>query len=480
MCEVVPKIPPHAHSSPPPPHSPLARLFLRLRLPSLLRRGLPIVLATLISRPLGYVRVVIQAQLFGAAAAMDAFVLAFTIPSMLQVVLLSGPLSGVLVPTLSTYRDDRRALNELFNSIFTACLLAGVGLAGFAALGAPTLMRLVGPGLTPATQALATLLFRLMLPMLVLQALLSVCKGGLNTLDAYGPPEYAGIVFNLVMIAAALFLTPYVGIVSLAVGASLGALAQLLMQFPFLARCGVIYRPRLRLGAMLRRMVVLARGAFLSTMIPPVGSLADRALASLLFPGAIAALNYAFLLFFLPASLCVVPLSTVLLTDLAALYHQGDVLTLRRRALSALRLVLVLTVPIALGGALVAEPLTRLVYEHGRFQAVDTVRTAQALRVYFLGLPFYAGTHLLTRCFYAMQNTMTPARVGLAGLGINVVGDLILMQFFSHWGIALARTLSLFATALSLYVCFLRRCTGFSAAQDLPGDQTLDNCDKDA
>ncbi len=139
-------------------------------------------------------------------------------------------------------------------------------------------------------------------------------------------------------------------------------------------------------------MVHLAQGAFLSTMITPMNSLIDRALASLLFPGASAALNYAFLLFLLPASLCVVPLSTVLLTDLAGLYHQGDIVQMRRRTLSALRLVLLLTIPVSIGGVLLAEPLTRLVYEYGRFRTADTLLTAQALRAYLLGLPYCAYT----------------------------------------------------------------------------------------
>ena len=324
---------------------------------------MPIIVATVLSRPLGYVRVAIQAWLFGATSTMDAFVLAFSVPSMLQVVLLTGPLSGVLVPTLTAYRHDRRAFNNLFNSLFTFCLLAGVIIAGLAAWGAPWLMRLAGPGLASDTHRLAALLFRLMLPMLVLQALLSVCKGALNAVDHYGAPEYAGAVFNIVMIAAPLALASRLGILSLAVGASLGALCQLCMQLPFLARYGVRYRPRLRCDTDVWPMVRLAQGAFLSTMITPLNSLIDRALASLLFPGAIAALNYAFLLFLLPASLCVVPLSTVLLTDLAGLYHQGDVVQVRRRTLSALRLILLLTIPVTIGGVLLAEPLTRLVYE---------------------------------------------------------------------------------------------------------------------
>ena len=167
-------------------------------MPALLRRGMLIIVATLFSRPLGYVRVAIQAWLFGATAVMDAFMLAFSVPSMLQVILLTGPLSGVLVPTLTAYRHDRQALNKLFNSLFTLCLLAGVMVAGLAAWGVPLLMHLAGPGLAPETHAMA--LFRLMLPMLVLQALLSVCKGALNVVDYSGAPEYAGAVFTMVMI----------------------------------------------------------------------------------------------------------------------------------------------------------------------------------------------------------------------------------------------------------------------------------------
>ena len=453
-----------------------SRRFCRWPLPSLIRRGLPIVMATLLSRPLGYVRVAMQAWLFGTTAAVDAFVVAFSVPSILQVVLLSGPLSGVLVPTLTPYRDDRRAFNNLFNSVFTFCLLVSSVIGGLAALGAPALMRLSGPGLAPDTLALTALLFRLMLPMLIMQALLSVCKGALNTLDHYGAPEYAGAVFNVVMIAVMLVLSPSMGIVSLAVGASLGSLVQLVMQWPFLARRGVRYRPRLRFKIDVRQMTLLATGALLSTITTPLTSLIDRALASLLFPGAVAALNYAFLLFLLPASLCVVPLSTVSLTDLASIYHQGDILTLRRRTMSVLWLALLLTVPVALVGTLLAEPLTRLVYEYGRFQAADTLWTAQAIRAYLLGLPFYAGMHLLSRSFYAMQDTMTPALVGLGGLGLNVGCDLVFMQLFSHWGIALARTVALLAMAVVLYILFQRQCARRTTATPPAADgQVLDS-----
>jgi putative peptidoglycan lipid II flippase len=406
---------------------------------------------------------------------MDAFVVAFSVPSILQVVLLSGPLSGILVPLLTAYRDDRRTFNALFNSVFTIVALVSLGIGGVAMLVAPPLMRLAGPGMAPDVLTLATLLFRVMVPMLVLQALLSVCKGSLNALDHYGAPEYAGVVFNMVMIAVALCLSPRLGIVALALGASLGSVAQLGMQWPVLLKYGVRFRPRLRLGIDLHQTTLLAAGAFLSTIVMPLSTLVDRALASLLFPGAVAALNYAFLLFLLPASLCVVPLSTVLLTDLASMHHQQNFVSLHRRATSALWFALLLTVPVAILGVVFAEPVTRLVYEYGRFQAADTFRTAQAVQAYLIGLPFYAGVHLLSRNFYAIQDTMTPAIVGLGGLVFNVGSDVLLMQAFSHWGIALARTLTLLVTAVVLYWLFQRRCKRLMMAQGIEPMRPLDS-----
>jgi putative peptidoglycan lipid II flippase len=311
--------------------------------------------------------------------------------------------------------------------------------------------------------------------MLVMQALLSVCKGALNTLDHYGAPEYAGAVFNVVMIAVALALTPSLGIVSLAVGASVGGVVQLLMQFPFLVKYGLWYRPRLRVDVGMRQILRLAEGAFISTVVTPLNALVDRALASLLFAGAVAALNYAFLLFLLPASLCVVPLSTVLLTDLAGLYHQGDIAAVRRQARSALRLVFLFTVPAAIGGALLAEPLTRLVYEYGHFRSADTLLTAQALRAYLLGLPFYGGAHVLSRCFYALHDTMTPALVSLGALALNALCDVLFMRYFSHWGIALASTVVLLTTSVVLYVLFLRRCCKLSTATPAHQAHMLDS-----
>jgi putative peptidoglycan lipid II flippase len=205
-------------------------------------------------------------------------------------------------------------------------------------------------------------------------------------------------------------------------------------------------------------------------MVVTLGAQIDRALASLLFAGAISALYYAFLLFMLPASLAIIPLSTVLLTDLAVIYQQEEMATVRRRVDAALRMMLLLTVPVALAGALLAEPITRLVYEYGHFKTSDTVLTAQALQIFLLGLPFYGGMHMLSRCFYAIHDTKTPAVVGLVALAGNIAGDLLLMRLFSHRGIAMGRLAFWLVSSCALYLLFQQRCRRLSPreASDLP------------
>jgi putative peptidoglycan lipid II flippase len=99
------------------------------------------------------------------------------------------------------------------------------------------------------------------------------------------------------------------------------------------------------------------------------------------------------------------------------------------------------------------------VYEYGRFRAADTLLTTQAVRAYLVGLPFYGGSHLLNRCFYATHDTMTPALVSVGALLLNVLSDVLLMRWYSHWGIALATTVVLCATTVALYLLFQRRCT---------------------
>jgi peptidoglycan biosynthesis protein MviN/MurJ (putative lipid II flippase) len=82
---------------------------------------------------------------------------------------------------------------------------------------------------------------------------------------------------------------------------------------------------------------------------------------------------------------------------------------------------------------------------------------------------------MLNRCFYATHDTMTPALVSFGALALNAIGDVVLMRFFSHWGIALASTVVMLAATVALYVLFQRRCTRLEATPPIARTSTLDS-----
>ena len=426
---------------------------------SLARKGLPILIATLLSRPLGFVREAVQAALFGASRLTDAFLIAYNVPEMIQTLFFSGVLSNFFVPVITRYREQKEELNVVFSVALNGALVLALLLAGVCYVTAPGIITLAAPGLAGADCELAVLLFRLMLPMLVLHCLLAVIKGTLNSLDHYAMPEYAGVFFNLVVIASALLLASSYGITSLAWGVVGGSVVQVLVQVPVLVRKGIRYRPTLMFAhPALREMGGLVIGAVVATAVVPINATVDRAMASGLPAGSISALAYAFRVFLLPVSLVAVPVYTVLLTDLSAAHHQGKPQAFKDQATAGLSLLFAVALPATAVLVALATPITRLLYERGQFIAADTVRTSQALAAFAVGTLAYGTSQVMVRLFNATKDTRTPAWVGVGSIALNAGGDWLLMQIWGHWGIALVTSIVSYLNTVVLYAIFRHRC----------------------
>ncbi|MBI3798282.1 MAG: murein biosynthesis integral membrane protein MurJ [Deltaproteobacteria bacterium] len=424
----------------------------------LARKGLPILFATLLSRPLGFVREAVQAALFGASRLTDAFVVAYNLPEMIQTLFFTGILSNFFVPVITRYREQKEELSEVFSIALNGALLLALVLVSVCYVAAPWLITLAAPGLVGTDYQLTVFLFRFMLPALVLDCLLAVMKGTLNSLDHYAMPEYSGVFFNLVMIASALWLSGTYGITSLAIGVVVGTLMQLVVQIPALARKGIRYRLTFAFGhPALREMGGLAFGAFIATAVVPLNAFVSRALASTLPAGSISALAYAFRVFLLPVSLFAVPVYTVLLTDLSAAQHRGTQETFKQQVTAGLSLLFTVSLPATAILVALANPITRLLFERGRFTAADVILTSQALMAYGVGTLAYGTSQVMVRLFNATKDTRTPAWVGVGSLAVNVGGGWLLMQIWGHWGIALVTSVVSYLNTAVLYAIFRYR-----------------------
>ena len=435
-------------------------------------------IAILCSRVLGLLREVIFAALFGASRNMDAFLTAFRAPNMLRDLFAEGALSTAFVTTFS-----RRIATEgdasawrLASKVATLTLVFMSGLTVLGIIGAPVLIQILAPGFPPDKAALTIQLTRIMFPFILLVSLAALVMGMLNAKNIFGMPAMASSFFNLGSIIGGVTLCYWLepqadwrhphfgerGLMGLAIATLIGGLLQLLVQLPSLGRVGFRFRPDFNWRDPGVRIILALMGpATIAASAVQVNVLINSVFASRLGDGPITWLNIAFRLMQLPLGIFGVAVATVTLPLISRSAALGNMEEFRGALSHAMRLVMLLTIPSAIGLVILAEPIIGLIYQHGRFTAEATAHTAEALRFYAIGLAGYSAVKVLAPAFYALDKRNLPMVVSLFSIALNFC----LNWFFTfrlqlgHRGLALSTSLVAITNFLILYA-MMRRYTG--------------------
>ncbi|MCX7857196.1 MAG: murein biosynthesis integral membrane protein MurJ [Deltaproteobacteria bacterium] len=434
----------------------------------LLKKGSVITGITLISRPLGYIREAIQAYVFGATVLVDAFIVAFNFPELVQTLFFSGASSAILLPVSTKYLKDNKEFSSVYSTFLNLTFFITVFFSLILVLFSDQLVKLISPGFSPYARYLTRNLFIIMTPVIVMHALLSVMKSFLNAKDHFAAPELSGIIWNIVFIVSCLFLSEHIGIYSLAVGVSVGSLLQVIMQYPFLRRHGIRYRIQIDFNhEAVTQVRKLFFGALIGASIVPINNCIDRIIASYLPEGHVASLTYAFRIFILPFSLFAVPIYTVAFSSISRLYHEKNWKSLFSQLDNSIVLMCVTLVPSLFLLCGIRTEIVKLLYERGAFTSYETELTSRALFGYGLGLLFYGLSILFVRAFNGIHDTKTPAVAGITSIFLNALLDIILMRPYQNFGIALATSIVSLYNFLLLFLIWRRR-TGYRM-----GAQTL-------
>ena len=425
---------------------------------------------TLLSRLLGFVRDLMVARLFGADAGTDAFFVAFKIPNFFRRLFAEGAFASALVPVLhETGREGgptplRRLLASLSGVLSAGLLL----LTLIGTLTASWLILAFAPGFAAEApqQVLAAELLRLTLPYVFFIVLAALAGAALNLHEHFGVPSFTPVLLNLAIIGCALWLAPRLDepILALGWGVLLGGLAQLAFQLPFLARLGLLALPCLDwhhpgMHKILRRMGPVLLGV----SVTQINLLIDTFLASFLTVGSISWLYYSDRLVEFPLGILGAALGTVILPRLAHLGRKdggglgrdpgtGSGAAAQAAAFSrtldwALRWVLLLGLPAAVGLVALAEPLVATLFLSAEFSTRDAHMAALSLMAYATGLPAFIAIKVLAPGYYAHQDARTPARYALVAMGFNLVLSIAWMGPLGHAGLALATSLAAFLNA---------------------------------
>lgn len=420
---------------------------------SIAKGALIVMTATLLSRLLGFFREIKIAEYFGLKGVYDAYLVAYSIPSGVGMAV-AAAISAGFIPVLNSYfvRDDQdnaaTVANTLLNSIFIT--LAALTAAGI--LFAPALAAKLAPGFKGASLTLTTELIRIMFPAFVFFSLMGLASGFLHSRQHFLFPALGPIVSSLIIIVSVVSFGQTMGIKGLAVGTVVGCLGQFLIQAPMMYKKGFRYKPVLALlhpGVI--KVFKLTLPVLIASLVPPLMVLVERGLASNLTTGSISALNYAFRLMQLPQGLFVMAVSVPLFPALSAFAAQKDYARLREVMLKGVNILALIMIPASAGLVALDQPIVRLLFQRGAFEAKDTIPTAYALAFYSLALMPLAVRDVFRRGFYAMQNTLTPVKVTVSICVLNIALDMLLVKVMGIGGLALGAALSTGAEAVILY-----------------------------
>jgi len=417
-----------------------------------------IALGNIASRVLGLLREVLIADLFGASGLVSAFRIASNVPMMIYDLLIGGMLSGALVPVFSQIdeREGREALWGLFGRVASliAILLAAIVL--ILELLAPQVAWLIGGGFEPELQAALARMIRIITPAVLFFGLSGALTALLYAVKQFAYAAVGAAVFNLGIVITAPLLGDRLGAYCLPLGVLLGSVLQLLVQLPGLRSSR--FRPRLDLAdPALQRILALYLPVALGVIVSNVQVIIDRRLASATGASSAAWMANATTLIQLAHGLVAVAIAQAVLPTLSRQNAAGDVGGFRQTLGLGLRLVLVLIVPAALGLLALGRPVIELLFEHGEFTPTDTFWTTWALRYYLLGLIFAALDWPLNFAFYARQDTITPALVGVGSVIVYLAVALLLVRPLGMLGLVLADSAKHFSHCVTMLYLTHRR-----------------------
>ncbi|HET6202483.1 MAG TPA: murein biosynthesis integral membrane protein MurJ [Planctomycetota bacterium] len=417
---------------------------------------------TLASRVLGLVRDSLGAATFGAGWVYGAFQLGWLLPNLFRRLFGEGALASAFIPAFARASRDggTEAARRLVASVAWALLGVLGGLAVAAAAAALLLPpRWIAPLLGEAAAAgLVLRVSAILSPYLLLVCLYALATGVLNSRGRFFPPAVAPAVLNLVWIAGFAFLallppgTLEEGAVLLAFFVLAGGVAQLALQLPALRSEGFLVRPRLDRNdpgfrEVVRDMVPIVLGLSLVQVNLVVDQLVAWALIS---PGANTYVYLGNRLLQFPLSMVGMAAASASFPALAERAAARDFPGFRRALDRTLGLVVFLAAPAGAGLFVLAEPVTRLLFGHGRFGPADVAKAAGAVGMFALGVPFLCAAQILARAHYALGDTRTPVRIAAILVLVNFALNLLLVRPLGVAGLALATTLGSAANGWAL------------------------------
>lgn len=458
----------------------------------IIRAALIVLVGFLASGVLGFIRTLVVSQTFGAGEALDSFIAAQRIPEIIFVLVAGGALGSSFIPVYARRRnDDEAEAWRLASAVMTLAALAALILGIVVTLAAPWLVsNFLRPQSEPEAQALTVNMMRLMMVTPVIFSISGLIMGILQSHQQFLLPSIAISMNNIGIMVGALVIAPLLppdpGVAQvgnanaygLAYGAVLSAILHLVVQIPGLRKINARLRPLpdWRIPGVVEVLALMVPRV-LGLAVVQINFIVNIVLTDPMIPGSLTALSTAFTLMFFAIGIIGQSIGSAVFPTLSALSAENDFEGFKNRLSSVLRSVLFLSFPATVALILLGNPLVSL-FERGEWTVVSTSATAWALAFYAIGIAGFSLLEVLSRAFYALSDTWTPVKIGIASMVSNIVLSLIFVQVIGvqgslvrgpFAGLALANSLTTILEALVLWWLLRRRIGSINDAHVIGG-----------
>jgi len=382
----------------------------------------------------------VVAHQFGVGDGLDAFLIAFLLPSV-AINVIAGSFNAALIPTYIQIRDQqgKQAAQSLFSSVMICSIALLVTASILLAFVAPHAIATIGSGFGPEKLAFTRNLFFILLPALPLSGMFVTWAAVLNAGERFALTAITPVMTPLVIIVVVRELNSPWGIYSLAIAIMTGTILEGALLARALRRQGISIVPRWHGFNPATRQVIkqyapmIAGGCLMSST-----GLVDQAMAAMLTPGSVSVLNYGNKVSSVVIGIGAIALSTAVLPQFSRMVSARDWTGVRNTLRTYTRLMLIATLPITLLLVVMSRLLVGLLFQHGAFTEANTMDVASVQSMYMLQLPFYVTGMLFVRLISALKANHILMLGTMISFALNITLDYLFMKWLGVAGIALS------------------------------------------
>ena len=416
------------------------------------------------------------AYFYGANSITDAYTVAIQLPTILFS-LISTAISNVALPYYSKElnSNSQAAATHYASNLMTVITILSLGIIAICEIFASPIVSIFAPGLAVEAKTLATLLFRLVLPTIVLTELMNINTSILNVHKSFVLPSLVSIVLNVTYVSFIALLSGSWGIHAALWGTVIGTVLEfgysVLLRRRFMKYHWVCDPKDDNMISSVKKAVPV----FIGIGAAEINKLVDEMVSSFLEAGYISMLNYASKLSTAISSLLIHGITTVVFPEFAESAAKDDDKRMADSFLFSMQLIILLMGPIIVGGTALSTEIISIVYKRGAFTETAVLQTAPLFACYLVCLMFTAFRQVSSRVFYSYGDTSTPMKNSFIGIVINIILDVTLVKFMGAIGLALATTVATMIISFLLLKDLKRRNTAvyYKGLLGLIGKTTL-------